>query len=198
MANMGYIRASSVDQNTARQLDGIAIDQTLIDKVSGKNPDRPQLHCLLEKVSAGDVVYVHSMYRLARNLQDLLTLVETFNKRGETVKFTKESIEFSPDKEKNPMSVPLLHLLGVVVQFERSLILERQKEGIAKAKERGTFKGRKTIDSEILKSAKVLVENGCLWDKQLNSWRSSKVLCKSTQRKSRQVMSGRFRWTEEK
>lgn len=165
MANMGYIRVSSVDQNTARQLDGIAIDQTFIDKVSGKNTDRPQLRCLLEKVSAGDVVYVHSMDRRALNLQDLLTLVETFNKRGVTVKFKKESIEFGPDKEKNPMSVPLLHLLGVVVQFERSLILERQKEGIAKAKGRGAFRGRKLIDSEILKSAKVLVENGLQWDK---------------------------------
>lgn len=160
MANMGYIRVSSVDQNTARQLDGIALDQTFIDKASGKNTERPQLNCLLEKVSAGDVVYVHSMDRLARNLQDLLTLVETFNKRGVTVKFKKESIEFSPDKEKNPISVLLLHLLGAVAQFERSLILERQKEGIAKAKERGAFKGRKPIDSEILKSAKVLVENG--------------------------------------
>ncbi len=165
MANMGYIRVSSVDQNTARQLDGIAIHQTFIDKVSGKNTVRPQLHCLLKKVSAGDADYVHSRDRLARNLQDLLTLVETFNKRGVTVKFKKEPIEFSPDKEKNPMSVPLLHLLGVVVQFERSFILERQKEGIAKAKERGAFKGRKPIDSDILKSAKVLVENGCLWDK---------------------------------
>ncbi len=100
MANLGYIRVSSVDQNTARQLDGIALDQTFIDKASGKNTDRPQLHCLLEKFLPVMLFMsiawtdLHATYRI------FFTLVETFNKRGVTVKFKKESIEFSPDKEK--------------------------------------------------------------------------------------------------
>ena len=116
VSNLGYIRVSSVDQNTARQLDGVILDQIFIDKASGKNTERPQLHSLLEKVSTGDIVYVHSMDRLVRNLQDLLSLVETFNKRGVTVKFKKEAIEL---RKRIRCPCRCFICWGAVAQFDR-------------------------------------------------------------------------------
>ncbi len=160
MSRIGYIRVSSADQNTSRQLDGTELDRTFVDKTSGKDTDRPQLKAMLSALTPGDEIYVHSMDRLARNLQDLLHLVEEFQKRGVSVRFVKEGIDFHPGERESPMSMLLLQMLGAVAQFERSLILERQREGIAKAKERGAYKGRKPLSPEILKSAKVLVESG--------------------------------------
>ena len=115
---------------------------------------------MLSALTSGDEVCVHSMDRLARNLQDLLHLVEEFQSRGVSVSFIKEGIEFHPGERENPMSILLLQMLGAVAQFERSLILERQREGIVKAKKRGAYKGRKPLSPDILKSAKVLVESG--------------------------------------
>ena len=152
MSRIGYIRVSSADQNTSRQLDGTELDRTFVDKTSGKDTDRPQLKAMLSALTPGDEIYVHSMDRLARNLQDLLHLVEEFQKRGVSVRFVKEGIDFHPGERESPMSMLLLQMLGAVAQFERSLILERQ--------ERGAYKGRKPLSPEILKSAKVLVESG--------------------------------------
>lgn len=149
----GYVRVSTVDQNTDRQLSEQILDQVFTDKASGKNTERPQLKKLLSVVSAGDTVYVHSMDRLARNLSDLQSLVEEINGKGATIIFVKESLTFEADKEKQPLATLLLQLLGAVAQFERSLILERQREGIAKAKKRGVYKGRKPIDNKLLEDA---------------------------------------------
>jgi DNA invertase Pin-like site-specific DNA recombinase len=139
--NVGYIRVSSTNQNTVRQLVDVKLDKVFTDRCSGAQADRPALTELLEWVREEDVVHVHSMDRLARNLQDLKELVAAINDKGASVKFHKESLEFSG--EESPMSELLLNLLGAVAQFERALIKERQREGIEAAKKRGAYKGRK-------------------------------------------------------
>lgn len=141
MANAGYIRVSSADQNEGRQLDGVALDERFVDKLSGKDMERPQLQEVIRWARKGDVVHVHSMDRLARNLQDLRTIVDQINGKGASVRFHKEGLEFTG--EANPMQELLLNMLGAVAQFERALIRERQQEGIALAKKRGAYKGRK-------------------------------------------------------
>jgi DNA invertase Pin-like site-specific DNA recombinase len=139
---VGYIRVSSVDQNTVRQLDGIQVDKIFTDKASGKDLKRPALQSALEFLREGDVLVVHSMDRLARNLRDLLQLVEGLNGRGISVEFVKEGLTFTG--EDTPMAKMLLGIMGAVAQFERALIRERQLEGIAKAKQAGKYQGRKS------------------------------------------------------
>jgi DNA invertase Pin-like site-specific DNA recombinase len=139
---IGYVRVSSVDQNDARQLDGVALDKTFTDKASGKDTKRPQLQAMLEFLREGDQVFVHSMDRLSRSLQDLQGVVETLTAKGVAVSFTKERLTFAPG-DGDPMSMLMLQLLGAIGQFERSLIRERQREGIAIARTKGIYKGRK-------------------------------------------------------
>lgn len=138
---VGYIRVSSIDQNTMRQLDGIQLDQTFTDTVSAKDTDRPQLAALLKFVRDGDTVIVHSMDRLARNLDDLRHLVRDLTRRGVAVEFATEQLTFTG--QDSPMANLLLNMMGAFAEFERALIGERQREGIALAKARGTYKGRK-------------------------------------------------------
>ncbi|WP_280497615.1 recombinase family protein [Nocardia asiatica] len=138
---VGYIRVSTVDQNTVRQLDGIDVERTFIDKASGKDTARPQLDELIGFVRDGDTVIVHSMDRLARNLDDLRRLVRTLTGKGVRVEFVKESLTFTG--EDSPMANLLLSVMGAFAEFERALILERQREGIAAAKTRGAYTGRK-------------------------------------------------------
>jgi len=138
---VGYIRVSSSDQNTARQLDGVELDRVFEDQVSGKDTDRPALQRMLEFVREGDIVFVHSMDRLARNLDDLRRLVRHMTGRNIQVRFLKEGQLFTGDD--SPMANLLLSLLGAVAEFERSLIRERQREGIAIARSQGVYKGRK-------------------------------------------------------
>jgi len=139
---IGYIRVSTADQNTERQLDGLTLDKVFTDKCSGKDTHRPQLALALDYLREGDTLVVHSMDRLARNVLDLLTLVETLTDDSINVKFVKENLTFTG--EDNPMNKLLLTLLGAVAQFERSMIRERQREGIAIAlKKGGVFKGGK-------------------------------------------------------
>ena len=138
---VGYVRVSSVDQNTVRQLEGIDVDRTFTDKLSGKDTHRPQLENMLQFVREGDTVIVHSMDRLARNVDDLRRLVSGLTQRGIRVRFVKEALTFTGDD--SPMANLLLTMLGAVAQFERELIRERQREGIALAKQRGVYRGRK-------------------------------------------------------
>src|SRR3954447_22894191 len=138
---IGYIRVSTLDQQTERQLDGIALDQTFTDKASGKDTKRPQLELLLRFARRGDTVVVHSMDRLARNLDDLRRLVHTLTGKGVRIAFVKESLTFTG--EDSPMATLLLSVMGAFAEFERALILERQREGIAAAKQRGVYTGRK-------------------------------------------------------
>jgi DNA invertase Pin-like site-specific DNA recombinase len=138
---VGYVRVSSSDQNAARQLAGVSVDRVFTDKVSGARADRPALGELRRYAREGDTVVVHSMDRLARDLLDLRSLVDEFTRRGVRVEFVKEALTFSGDDA--PMSRLLLSLMGAVAEFERSLIKERQREGIELAKKRGVYKGRK-------------------------------------------------------
>lgn len=140
MVDVAYIRVSSADQNTDRQLDGLTFAKTFTDKVSGATTDRPQLQQMIEFVREGDVIHVHSIDRLARSLQDLLSLVKDINAKGVSVKFHKESLEFTG--ETNASQNLMLQVMGAVAEFERSMIKERQREGIAKAKAKGVYKGR--------------------------------------------------------
>lgn len=140
---VGYVRVSTIEQNTVRQLDGVDVEKTFTEKASGKDVARPELDELLRFVRAGDTVIVHSMDRLARNLDDLRRLVKTLTGKGVRVEFVKESLTFTG--EDSPMANLLLSVMGAFAEFERSLILERQREGIAKAKERGAYKGRKPV-----------------------------------------------------
>jgi DNA invertase Pin-like site-specific DNA recombinase len=138
---VGYIRVSSVDQSELRQLDGVSLDKRFTDKASGKDTKRPQLQAALEYLRDGDVLVVHSMDRLARNLDDLRKIVLDLTERGVVVEFEKEKLTFT--SEANAMSKLLLSVMGAFAEFERSLIKERQREGIALAKKAGVYKGRK-------------------------------------------------------
>ncbi len=141
MAKVGYIRVSSVDQNTARQLDGIELDQIYTDKASGKSTKRPQLQECLRYLRDGDELHVHSIDRLARSLLDLQQMMDKLTQAGITITFHKESMTFSKDQDK-PMHKLLLQILGAFAEFERSLIRERQAEGIAAAQAAGKHLGR--------------------------------------------------------
>ena len=140
---IGYVRVSTSDQNTARQLDGVELDQVFTDKLSGANKDRPQLESMMTYARAGDVVIVHSMDRLARNLNDLHDIINELMRKGVGVQFKKENLTFSPSEKTNAMNMLLLNIMGAVAQFERETIKERQAEGISKAKANGVYKGRK-------------------------------------------------------
>ena len=151
---IGYVRVSTFDQNPERQLENIEVDKTYTDKASGKDVNRPALQELIDYVRDGDTVVVHSMDRLARNLDDLRKLVCQLTDKQVKVQFMKENLIFSGDD--SAMSTLLLSIMGAFAEFERSLIRERQLEGIALAKKRGAYKGRKKSLSleevEILKS----------------------------------------------
>ena len=153
---IGYVRVSSVDQNDARQLDGLVLDKIFTDKASGKDVHRPQLQAMLSHVREGDHVYVHSMDRLSRSLKDLQEVVESLTARGVAVEFCKENLRFErPGSNGTSHSAAysklLLQMLGAVGEFERALIRERQREGIAIAKTKGVYKGRKPILNEEMK-----------------------------------------------
>lgn len=146
--DVGYIRVSTTDQNTARQLEAVALDRTFTDKASGKDRQRPQLAACMAHLREGDRLHVHSMDRLARNLDDLRKLVDELTGRGVAVVFHKEAMTFEPiqegmDRGKADMARLMLSIMGAVAEFERSMILERQREGIAIAKAEGKFKGSK-------------------------------------------------------
>lgn len=141
--HIGYIRVSTVDQQTARQLDGLTLDKVFIDHASGRSRNRPALREMLDYVREGDTIHVHSMDRLARNVDDLRQLVDSLTGRGVRVYFRREGMEFAGDD--NAMSRLLLTMLGAVAEFSRAQLLENQREGIAKAKAAGKYKGRKAI-----------------------------------------------------
>lgn len=138
---VGYVRVSSFDQNSQRQLEAVPVDRLFTDKASGKDTRRPELERLLAFVREGDTLVVHSMDRLARNLDDLRRLVQQLTQRGVRLEFVKESLTFTG--EDSPVANLLLSVMGAFAEFERALIRERQREGIALAKQRGAYRGRK-------------------------------------------------------
>jgi DNA invertase Pin-like site-specific DNA recombinase len=147
---IGYIRVSTIGQNSERQLADVKLDKVFEEKVSAKTMNRPKLQEMLEFIREGDTVIVHDISRLARNIKDLHELVETITERGVTLKFKKENLVFTGDKQ-DAMSNLMLSMLGAVYQFERSILLERQREGIAIAKKAGKFTGRPaTVDTQAI------------------------------------------------
>ena len=152
---VGYVRVSSFGQNPERQLQGVQIDKLFLDRASGKSRNRPELEAMLDYVRDGDVILVHSMDRLARNLADLRGLVSFLvEKKQVEVRFLKEGLVFSG--KETPMAELLLSVMGAFGEFERALIKERQMEGIELAKKKKAFKGRKQKLSE--EKASELVE----------------------------------------
>ncbi len=138
---IGYVRVSTFEQNAQRQLDEVAVDRVFTDKASGKDTQRPQLETMLAFVRDGDTVVVHSMDRLARNLDDLRRLVQQLTRRAIRIEFVKEGLTFTG--EDSPMAQLMLSVMGAFAEFERSLLRERQREGIALARQRGAYRGRK-------------------------------------------------------
>jgi DNA invertase Pin-like site-specific DNA recombinase len=142
--NIAYIRVSTVEQNEARQLEGLKkydIEKWFTEKASAKDTNRPQLQSMLEFAREGDTVYVWDFSRLARSTKDLLELVETMESKGINLVSVKENLDSS-----TPTGKLMLTMIGAINEFERANLLERQKEGIAIAKEEGKYKGRKAIE----------------------------------------------------
>ena len=157
---VGYIRVSTVDQNDARQLEGVYLDTVFTDKASGKDTQRPQLQAMFKHVRRGDVLKVHSMDRLSRSLSDLEGIVKGLTSRGVTVAFTSPPLVF-PGDASDSVAMLMLQIMGAVAQFERSLILERQREGIAIAKAKGVYKGRKaSLDAANIAKLRELIAMG--------------------------------------
>ena len=142
---IGYIRVSTREQNTIRQevlMKSLGVDEIYIDRMSGKNANRPELQKMMEYVRKGDTVIVESISRFARNTRDLLELVEKLTAKGVEFVSRKEAIDTT-----TPTGKFMLTVFGAVAELEREYILQRQREGIAIAKEQGKYKGRKPIDA---------------------------------------------------
>ena len=140
---IGYIRVSTQEQNTMRQealMEALGVDEVYIDRMSGKNTNRPELQRMMEYVRKGDTVIVESISRFARNTRDLLELVERLTAKGVEFVSKKEAIDTT-----TPTGKFMLTVFGAVAELEREYILQRQREGIAIAKEQGKYKGRKPI-----------------------------------------------------
>ena len=155
---IGYIRISTTDQNTARQevlMRDLGVDQVYIDRMSGKSQERPELKRMMTFVREGDTVIVESISRFARNTRDLLELVE---------QLTAKHVEFVSKKEAIDTTTPtgkfMLTVFGAVAELEREYILQRQKEGIAIAKENGVYRGRKPIQRENFQAVVALWRQG--------------------------------------
>lgn len=138
---VGYVRVSTLDQNVDRQLEGVDLDRSFTDRVSGKDTNRPELTALIAFVRDGDTVVVHSMDRLARNLDDLRRTVQALTAKEVRIEFVKEGLTFTG--EDSPMATLMLSVMGAFAEFERALLRERQREGITLAKQRGAYRGRK-------------------------------------------------------
>ena len=139
-----YVRVSTVEQNEARQIEGLKkydIDVWYTEKISGKNADRPELKKMLSEAASGDTIYVHDFSRLARSTKDLLEIVEDLSARGIHLVSNKEYVDTS-----TPTGKLMLTMIGAIAEFERTNMLERQREGIAIAKKHGAYRncGRKT------------------------------------------------------
>lgn len=156
-----YIRVSTVEQNEERQLEAmrkyeIPEDNYYIEKISAKDTNRPELKKLLSKVKAGDTIHIHDFSRLSRSTADLLHIVEELNSKGVHLVSNKENLDTS-----TPTGKLMLTMIGAINEFERTNMLERQKEGIQCAKKRGAYK-KKTVDMDLFEELKAQVDEGKL------------------------------------
>lgn len=155
---VGYVRVSSIGQNTDRQLDNIQLDKVFVDKISGSTKNRPELQRMLEYVRQGDTVIVHSLDRLARNLEDLLSIIKILNEKQVTFKSLHENLTLS-GQGNSPMDKLILQVFGAIAEFNRSLIREAQREGIEKAKLKGKYTGRKpSLSAQQIEELKQILE----------------------------------------
>lgn len=141
--NIAYVRVSTVDQNEARQISGLEhynIEKWFTEKVSGKDTNRPQLQSMIDFAREGDTIFVHDFSRLARSTKDLLNIVELLKAKGVHLVSNKENLDTS-----TPTGKRMLTMIAAINEFERANLLERQREGIAEAKKRGAYKGRKEV-----------------------------------------------------
>lgn len=160
---IAYIRVSTSDQNTARQLtamESVGIDKYFEEKISGKSMDRPQLKAMLEYVRDGDTVYVESISRLGRSLKDLINIVETLNSKNVSLVSLKESVIDTT----SPSGKLIFSIFASLAEFERETTRQRQLEGIAIAKSEGKYKGRKRIQLDQAE-----------WDKVIRRWRAGEI-----------------------
>jgi DNA invertase Pin-like site-specific DNA recombinase len=142
--NIGYVRVSSVDQNEARQVEGLqkyGIEKFFIEKITAKDTNRPQLRAMLDFAREGDTIHVLDFSRLARSTEDLLRLVREMKSKGIRLISAKENLD-----TETPAGKMMLTMLAAIYEFERDTILERQREGIAIAKREGKYKGRKPVN----------------------------------------------------
>lgn len=143
---VAYVRVSTIEQNEARQIEALekhGIEKWFTEKISGKDTHRPELQNMLDYVREGDTIYVHDLSRLARSTKDLLEIVEILDNKKVSLVSNKENIDSS-----TPTGKLMLTMIGAIAEFERTNLLERQKEGIAIAKKAGKYKGRKPIEIE--------------------------------------------------
>ena len=155
-----YIRVSTILQNTERQLPSVKCDRVYEDKASGKDTERPQYQLMMSNLRSGDVVNVHSLDRVGRNTKDILNLVEQVKEIGASIKFHKEILTFD-GASSDLYSDLLLTILSGFAQFERNIILERQREGIAIAKAKGKYKGgKRKLTDEQLDALKIDFDKG--------------------------------------
>ncbi len=155
-----YKRVSTTDQNTERQLLDVPCDRAYVEKISGKDTNRPELQAMLLNIRPGDIINIHEMSRLARNTRDLLNLVEEIISKGATIVFHKENLTFKGDGKQDPYQKMMMTMLGAVAELERNLILERQREGIALAKLHGKYKGgQPKLTVQQVEEIKALVNN---------------------------------------
>ena len=141
--NVAYVRVSTIEQNEERQIEALKthnIDKWFIEKISGKNTNRPELKSMIEFVREGDIIYIHSLDRLARSTKDLLDIVEKLQSKKVHLVSNKENIDTTTATGKL-----MLTMIAAIAEFERANMLERQREGIAIAKAEGKYKGRKSI-----------------------------------------------------
>lgn len=140
---IAYVRVSTIEQSEQRQIEALKrhdIEKWFIEKISGKNTNRPKLKELLDYAREGDTIYIHDFSRLARSTKDLLDLVDMFNKKGITLVSNKENIDSN-----TPTGKLMLTMIGAIAEFERTNLLERQREGIEIAKREKRYKGRKPV-----------------------------------------------------
>ena len=149
MANLGYVRVSTVEQNDERQKEALEkynIDKWFEEKVSGKDTKRKKLQAMLDYCREGDTIYVHDFSRLARSTKDLLSIVELLEEKNVHLVSNKENLDSSTATGKL-----MLTMIAAIAEFERENLLERQREGIAIAKRKGKYKGGqvKKIDDKV-------------------------------------------------
>ena len=169
--NIAYVRVSTVEQNEERQIEGLKkynIEKWFVEKISGKNTNRPELKNMIDFAREGDSIYIHSLDRLARSTKDLLEIVELLQNKKVHLISNKENIDTSTATGKL-----MLTMIGAIAEFERANMLERQREGIAIAKAEGKYKGRKEIEiddnfNNLYEQYKNREINKCEFAKKLN------------------------------